>query len=1180
MKKNGIRVLVALLVLLTMGLVLGVAGADTENVSYINENGETSSHDATVLTGGGATTLDPGWYVVNSDITYTDTLDFNPGDVHIILVDGCTMNIGKSGNYTSRYGINNTGTDKGSTTIYGQSGGSGKINIYSYYDGICTREYTQYGGQIYIYSSSDSGFLVTTFTFYGGSLDLSSCDPAVHAWEINMYGGTLMATCRSDDYCLKASSGDINILGGHCEARNNNVSGKHGVYSLQKNITLGWTNENDSIYASKYITNTNGGVIQIAKGKALKDESGNIYYGVLTAEQISAIAGKTLTPAHMHVFTYSANEATITATCNSTVLDCDLTGDPTLTIVKPAKTTYDDANSEAATLTGTDAFNAATAMTGVTVSENDIQYFAATNSGKTGNALTAAPDSAGDYVAEITVGGAVASVGYTINPKTVSAPTITVTGGPYTYTGSQINATVEVYDGNTLIDPKEYTISYTDNTDAGTNAVISITDKDGGNYIVSGSTTFTINPAGVTLTANSRGTDVYDGTEKTVTGFTCSKEGLTFTGVSAGGSGTNAGEYDVEFSGVTVNETKDSTGNYVVTDTINGKLTINPAPVTLTANSGIETYDGKAKTVTGFTASEDGLTFADTVTAGGSGTEAGEYDVVFSGVMVNDTKDNTRNYVVAETKNGKLKIGKTTGLTASLEGSAYTYDGTAKAIGNNPTTNAPTGITAYSYSFDGNEYVSDLSSLTKTDAGSYTVYVKATNPNYSDEAKTTATLAIAKAANPLTVTPAASVKIGGNTVDLTANVSKAEGAVTYAITGALDGCSINADTGVLTSGSKTGTCTVTVVAAGNGNYIAGTKTITVTVTEKDTQALSFAEKKVTKTWGDVPFINALSGAKTRVTYAVTAGTDVAAIDAATGSVTILKVGTTTITATAEETQDVTGATASYTLTVNKADPTVTAPTAKEDLIANGSTQELIVAGTAVGGEMQYALGADATTAPAAGWNTAIPTGTEAGTYYAWYKVVGDEYHNDTVPICVTVTIAEAPQKTDIGKAKISPEDQEYTGKEIKPKLTVKLNGKKLKEKKDYTAAFKFNKDIGKATVTITGTGDYTGTATGSFLIIPKKVGSPKLTAEKGKKDALTLSWKAGKGIDGYEIEYGLKKDFKGAKKITLKGAKNDEYEITKLTAKKTYYVRIRAWKKAKGKMYYSAWSKTLSKKVK
>ena len=619
------------------------------------------------------------------------------------------------------------------------------------------------------------------------------------------------------------------------------------------------------------------------------------------------------------------------------------------------------------------------------------------------------------------------------------------------------------------------------------------------------------------------------------------------------------------------------TGQGSYTGTAVQEFTITPAGVTLTANSGTETYDGQEKRVSGFISSVDGLVF-DGVSAGVRGTDAGEYDVTFSGVTVNETKDNDGNYVVTETINGKLIIRQRTDLIVSLEGSSFSYDGTAKAITNKPTTNAPTGTTTYSYSFEeSGTYVSDLSSLTKTDVGTYTVYVNATNPNYSNIATTTATLIINKADNPMKIQTTAALTIDGHTLDLSGLISDAAGNVSYAIDGDAGGCMLSGS--ILKSGNATGTCKITVTAAENEHYLGASGTITVTLTDKDTQALTFAEKKVTKTWGDVPFINALSGAKTKVTYTVTAGTEVASV-AADGTVTILKSGTATITATAEETLDVAGATASYTLTVNKADPTVTAPTAKEDLIANGSAQELIVAGTVVGGEMQYALGADATTAPAAGWNTAIPTGTAAGTYYAWYKVVGDENHKDTIPACVTVTIAEAPQKTDIGKAKISAEDQEYTGKEIKPKLTVKLNGKKLKEKKDYIASFKFNKDIGKATVTITGTGDYTGTATGSFLIIPKKVASPKLTAEKGKKDALTLTWKAGKGIDGYEIEYGLKKDFKGAKKIKLKGAKNDEYEIKKLTAKKTYYVRIRAWKKSKGKMYYSAWSKALSKKVK
>jgi hypothetical protein len=183
---------------------------------------------------------------------------------------------------------------------------------------------------------------------------------------------------------------------------------------------------------------------------------------------------------------------------------------------------------------------------------------------------------------------------------------------------------------------------------------------------------------------------------------------------------------------------------------------------------------------------------------------------------------------------GKLTINKASGLTVSLADAGYTYDGKPKSITNKPKTNAPTGKTTYTYSFDKNgKYVSDLSSLTKQDVGSYTVYVKATNPNYSNTATTTATLTISKASNPLTVTPTAAVKVGGNKVDLSANVSKAEGAVTYAITGALDGCSINANTGVLTSGAKTGTCTVTVTAAGNKNYNSGNATIAVNITKKD-----------------------------------------------------------------------------------------------------------------------------------------------------------------------------------------------------------------------------------------------------------------------------------------------------------------------------------------------------------
>ncbi len=95
-------------------------------------------------------------------------------------------------------------------------------------------------------------------------------------------------------------------------------------------------------------------------------------------------------------------------------------------------------------------------------------------------------------------------------------------------------------------------------------------------------------------------------------------------------------------------------------------------------------------------------------------------------------------------------------------------------------------------------------------------------------------------------------------------------------------------------------------------------------------------------------------------------------------------------------------TASVSYTIAKAAATATkAPTAKT-LTYTGSPQALVSAGTAEGGEMQYALGtATKATEP---YTTSIPTATNAGTYYVWYKVAGDSTHTDSTPACVTVTI--------------------------------------------------------------------------------------------------------------------------------------------------------------------------------
>ena len=102
------------------------------------------------------------------------------------------------------------------------------------------------------------------------------------------------------------------------------------------------------------------------------------------------------------------------------------------------------------------------------------------------------------------------------------------------------------------------------------------------------------------------------------------------------------------------------------------------------------------------------------------------------------------------------------------------------------------------------------------------------------------------------------------------------------------------------------------------------------------------------------------------------------------------------------------ATGSFVVTIGKADIVLTTPTAIQNLVYTGNTQALVAAGTAEGGEMQYALGENATTAPADNlYTTSIPTATNAGTYYVWYKIAGDENHNDTNPTCIELTLNKA-----------------------------------------------------------------------------------------------------------------------------------------------------------------------------
>ena len=108
------------------------------------------------------------------------------------------------------------------------------------------------------------------------------------------------------------------------------------------------------------------------------------------------------------------------------------------------------------------------------------------------------------------------SVTATIAPKTVTA-TVTVSGGSLTYTGDPLKPNVIVKDGDTVISPEEYDVSYRDNVNAGT-ATVTVRNKAGGNYTVSGSATFEIGKAASEVrTAPGANTGlVYNGGEQTL----------------------------------------------------------------------------------------------------------------------------------------------------------------------------------------------------------------------------------------------------------------------------------------------------------------------------------------------------------------------------------------------------------------------------------------------------------------------------------------------------------------------------------------------------------------------------------------------------------------------------------------------------------------------------------------
>lgn len=404
-------------------------------------------------------TLPAGNYYLFADITLDGSIAIS-GDVNICL-NGHTI----------------------STKLY-----NSVFDIISYKLAVCDCS-TGHSGKIEIidnHSKTKSSIVVglnaAQLCLYGGTIQGGDYGVYSSGSSVKLFGGSITGNTIGVD----GSSYDSLTIGGDAKVIDNTTKNlklfDKPVIRIDKSLT-----SNAQIGISTFTKPSANANIKIATGATnseldyaqiftpdtseqkyvvTKDEKGNLYMGL-----------------HQHSWTYTTGgDDTIKVTCSAD--GCNLESDfaATYMVTAPTDLTYSGSDKEAT----------------VKVSENatgeefpgapTIVYQKKT--GDSFESMKDAPKDAGTYRAEITMGNQSAWVIYAIKEKTVTTPTIEVTT-PVTYNGTAQKPTVVVKDGANVILASEYSVSYADNINAGT-ATVTITDVAGGNYNVSGSTTFTI----------------------------------------------------------------------------------------------------------------------------------------------------------------------------------------------------------------------------------------------------------------------------------------------------------------------------------------------------------------------------------------------------------------------------------------------------------------------------------------------------------------------------------------------------------------------------------------------------------------------------------------------------------------------------------------------------------------
>ena len=574
-----------------------------------------------------------------------------------------------------------------------------------------------------------------------------------------------------------------------------------------------------------------------------------------------------------------------------------------------------------------------------------------------------------------------ASTQCSINEKPVTA-IVTVSPSAYTYSGSYCEPTVTVKDGETVIDPSEYTVVYSNNLNAGT-ATVTIYDVIGGDYYVTGSTTFEITQKAISIPTPTGVSRAYNGNAATatfgsatgasITKYRYSTNESSWTESTTNPSQTNAGTL------YTQAYYKANDANY------SGEGWSNSATIA------ISKADQSAPTATGATTTYHNTATATASGGGGQGTLTWTNGSTRTATGSQDTYAywaGNSNYNASPNSNKvTLTVNKATDQSVTVTLTNRTYNTSGQVVASatahgctyylgfgSSSTSAPTS------------WGSANSSISQTNAGTYYVWYKGTaDGNHSADIGATykGTVTIGKASQ---------------------SAPTATGATTTYPTSATATASGGGGVGTLTwtNGSSRSTCgsqNTKAYWAGNSNYNASPESNQVTITVNKGACPSYTAptaKSVVYNGSSQAIYNAGSSSNGSFSYSNGTRTNV---------------GSQTVSWTFTPTDSCrNGASGSFTGSVTC--KPCTAPTAKS-LTYNGSNQVLVNAGSTSYGTMVYSTNGSS-------FSTTIPTGNAAGSYTVYWKVTGNTNVCCTASSSVAVTIScksiSIPTPTGVSRA--------------------------------------------------------------------------------------------------------------------------------------------------------------------